>query len=50
MTGIFCTKVAAEVALAQQPALAQSPVFGWASSVLYGTLSNFFVGRAARVW
>ena len=50
MMGIFCTKFAAGVALAQQPALAQSAAFGWASSALYGTLSGVFLGRAARLW
>jgi len=50
MMGILCTKFAAGVALAQQPALAQSVAFGWAVSAPYGALSGIFLGRAARLW
>ena len=50
MMGIFCTKFAAGVAFAQQPALALDAGFGWAVSALFGALSGIFLGRAARLW
>ena len=50
MMGIFCTKLAAGVALAQHPALARSAAIGWTVSALYGALSGIFLGRAARLW
>jgi hypothetical protein len=49
LMAIFCTKFAAGVALALQPALAQNAAFGWGFSAIYGALSGIFLGRAARL-
>ncbi|MFO1338326.1 MAG: DUF6622 family protein [Burkholderiaceae bacterium] len=50
MMAIFSTKYAVGVALAMQPALAGQAAFAWGLSLLYGTLSGVFLGRALRLW
>lgn len=50
MMGVFFTKYAAGVALAQAPQLAAQAGFALAFSTLYGLFSGLFIGRAARLW
>lgn len=49
MLGIFCTKYAAAVVLAMQPALANGPVFAGVTSLLYGLFAGASAGRALRL-
>ena len=49
MVGIFATKYVVGVALAMHLPLTQAPVFGLATSALYGSFSGVFIGRAARL-
>lgn len=49
MMGIFFTKYTVNAATAMQPALGHQASLALAASVLYGSFSGVFVGRALRV-
>ena len=48
--GIFFTKFAAGVVLAQSPELAHQVAFEVPVNALYGCFSGLFLGRALRLW
>ena len=50
MLGIFCTKFAVGVSLAQQPGLKGTLGFAVAASLAYGLFSGVFLGRALVLW
>jgi hypothetical protein len=50
MMGVFFTKYAVGVTLAQAPQLASHTDFALAVTALYGLFTGLFVGRAARLW
>ncbi|MED5618413.1 DUF6622 family protein [Ideonella sp. BN130291] len=50
MMGVFFTKYAVGVTLAQAPELAFHGGFSLGLSALYGLFTGLFVGRAARLW